>query len=987
MARSNWPVETSFFLRTKPILRHGLLSVGFIVSYLLLSRPEIIFLTRLGFVAWYPAVGLALALLLGISPWYVFLTCFCDALAGAIFYNQSLKSFTGTVGTLGAASCYATAAYLLRGPLRIDLNLSQQRDVLLYVLVTMTAAVMSTAVGVTALALDHAIRWSEYWNSALGWFSGDGIGLLGFAPFLLIYFFPWVRRQLLRQGAETRAHSGKRKTQPFVIGHLVEVIGQACSILLVLFLMFGPRWASLQLFYLSFVPIIWIAMRQGVRRVVIGLLVLNFGVVLAMNLFPPAPELLSKVGLFMLVVSAVGLTVGTVVSERMRLGAELQERTSYLNALIANSPLGILILDQKGAVQLANTAFQKLFLNDPTGGHIDTTFTSEKEASVVSLQVFAGKAFHGIVQRRRKDGKVLELDLHAVPLMVNGVQRGAFGIYNDISEQIKTAADLATAKQAAEDANRAKGEFLANMSHEIRTPMNGIIGMTQLALDTELTREQREYLDTVKSSADSLLSLINDILDFSKIEAGKLDIENIDFNLRDWLEETISVLSIRAHQKGLELTCHIPPEMPDDIVGDPTRLNQIMVNLVGNAVKFTSEGEIVVKVEIESQYEDRGVFLFSVVDTGPGIPPDKQKLIFEAFTQSDNSMTRKYGGTGLGLSISSKLVGLLGGKIWVESQPGHGSAFHFTVPFSLPKLPQDRFPPIDSELLRDISVLIVDDNATNRTVLRETLTQWHMKADEAEGGTQAIEILRAAKSAKHPYRLVLLDRQMPGLDGFDVAAQIQQDRGLTEAVVVMLTSAGLKGDAARCRELGVTVYLSKPIKRGDLLEAIKLALLGPQDTVKQSAMAVAVATDDRHFKILLAEDNLVNQKVATRFLEKRGHTVFLADSGKKALEAWLEQPFDLILMDVQMPEMDGLEAAASIRKQELVRRLEHSTEEPIPIIAMTAHAMAGDRDRCIAAGMNDYVSKPISAHDLFAAIDRVMNWPRTSSAHAAAASN
>jgi PAS domain S-box-containing protein len=987
MARSNWPVETSFFLRTKPILRHGLLSVVFIVSYLLLSRPEIIFLTRLGFVAWYPAVGLALALLLGISPWYVFLTCFCDALAGAIFYNQSLKSFTGTVGTVGAASCYATAAYLLRGPLRIDLNLSQQRDVLLYLLVTMTAAVMSTAVGVTALALDHAIRWSEYWNSALGWFSGDGIGLLGFAPFLLIHFFPWVRRQLLGPGAQAPAHSGKHRTQPFVIGHLVEVIGQACSILLVLFLMFGPRWASLQLFYLSFVPIIWIAMRQGVRRVVIGLLVLNFGVVLAMNLFPPAPELLSKVGLFMLVVSAVGLTVGTVVSERMRLGAELQERTSYLNALIANSPLGILILDQKGAVQLANTAFQKLFLNDPTGGHIDTAFTSEKEASVVSLQVFAGKAFHGIVQRRRKDGKVLELDLHAVPLMVNGVQRGAFGIYNDISEQIKTAADLATAKRAAEDANRAKGEFLANMSHEIRTPMNGIIGMTELALDTELTREQRAYLDTVKNSADSLLSLINDILDFSKIEAGKLDIENIDFNLRDWLEETISVLSIRAHQKGLELTCHIPPEMPDEIVGDPTRLNQIMVNLVGNAVKFTSEGEIVVKVEIKSQYEDRGVFLFSVVDTGPGIPPDKQKLIFEAFTQSDNSMTRKYGGTGLGLSISSKLVGLLGGKIWVESQPDHGSAFHFTVPFSLSKLPQHRFPPIDSELLSDISVLIVDDNATNRTVLRETLTQWHMKADEAEGGTQAIEILRAAKSAKHPYRLVLLDRQMPGLDGFDVAAKIQQDRGLTEAVVVMLTSAVLKGDAARFRELGVTVYLSKPIKRGDLLEGIKLALLGPQDTVKQSVMAVAVTTDDRHFKILLAEDNLVNQKVATRFLEKRGHTVFLADSGKKALEAWLEQPFDLILMDVQMPEMDGLEAAASIRKQELVRRLEHSTEEPIPIIAMTAHAMAGDRDRCIAAGMNDYVSKPISAHDLFAAIDRVMNWPRTSSTHAAAASN
>jgi PAS domain S-box-containing protein len=987
MARSNRPVEASFFLRTKPILRHALLSLAFIPGYLLLSRPEIIFLTRLGFVAWYPAVGLALTLLLGISPWYVFLTCFCDALAGAIFYNQSLKSFTGTIGTFGAATCYATAAYLLRGPLRIDLNLRQQRDVLLYLLVTMMAAVTSTTVGVTALVLDHAILWSEYWHSALAWFSGDCIGLLGFAPFLLIYLFPWVRRQLMVPRAEDRLHSRKREAQPFAIGDLVEMIGQACTTLLVLFVMFGPRWASLQLFYLSFVPIIWIAMRQGVRRVVIGLVALNFGVVLAMHLFPPAPELLSKVGFFMLVVSAVGLTVGTVVSERMRLGADLQERTSYLNALIANSPLGILILDQKGAVQLANTAFQELFLNDPTGGNIDTTFTNEKEASAVSAQVLAGKAFHGIVQRRRKDGKVLELDLHAVPLMVNGVQRGAFGIYNDISEQIQTSADLATAKQAAEEANRAKSEFLANMSHEIRTPMNGIIGMTQLALDTDLTREQREYMDTVKNSADSLLSLINDILDFSKIEAGKLDVENIDFNLRDRLEETISVLSIRAHQKGLELTCHIPTQVPDNVVGDPTRLNQIVVNLVGNAVKFTSVGEIVVRVEIESQSEGQGVLHFSVLDTGPGIPSDKQKLIFEAFTQSDNSTTRKYGGTGLGLSISSKLVGLLGGRIWVESQPGHGSAFHFTVPCSLHKRSHHELPPVDLEFLRDISVLIVDDNATNRIVLRETLTQWHMRADEAEGGTQAIELLQTAKNAKHPYRLVLLDRQMPGVDGFDVAAQIQQDhRGLTEAIVVMLTSGSLKGDAARSSELGIKAYLSKPIRRADLLEAIKLALFGQMDTVKQSVTAVAPAADQQHFKILLAEDNLVNQKVATRFLEKRGHTVFVADTGKKALEAWRAQPFDLILMDVQMPEMDGLEATAMIREQELGRKLE-SSEKHVPIIAMTAHAMVGDRDRCIAAGMNDYVSKPINADDLFAAIDRVMDAPQTSSTRAGAASN
>lgn len=379
------------------------------------------------------------------------------------------------------------------------------------------------------------------------------------------------------------------------------------------------------------------------------------------------------------------------------------------------------------------------------------------------------------------------------------------------------------------------------------------------------------------------------------------------------------------------------------------------------------------KVEVESKTEDRVTLHFSVVDTGPGIPTDKQKLIFEAFAQSDNSMTRKYGGTGLGLSISSRLVGLMAGKLWVESQPGQGSAFHFRVAFGRQKLPRHKLATIDLEVLRDLSVLIVDDNATNRTILHETLTQWHMKADEAEGGSQAIGLMQAAKKAGHAYRLVLLDAQMPGMDGFDVAAQTQQDPSLTGSAVVMLTSAGSKGDAARCSGLGIKAYLSKPIKRADLLDAIKLALFGPREAVKSSVRAVSAAADQRHFKILLAEDNVVNQKVAMRFLEKRGHAVILAESGRKALAAWQEQSFDLILMDVQMPEMDGFEATAMIRKQELIGKPEQGGGKHIPIIAMTAHAMVGDRDRCLAAGMDDYVSKPINARDLFAAIGRVMD--------------
>ncbi len=396
-------------------------------------------------------------------------------------------------------------------------------------------------------------------------------------------------------------------------------------------------------------------------------------------------------------------------------------------------------------------------------------------------------------------------------------------------------------------------------------------------MDTDLTREQREYLHTVKNSAHSLLSIINDILDFSKIEAGKVELENIDFNLRDTLEDTVASLSLQAHQKNLELRCQIPPDAPDALLGDPTRLKQIVLNLVGNAIKFTSRGELVIKVEIEDKTEDHAMFHFSVVDTGPGIPRDRQKLVFEAFTQSDNSMTRKHGGTGLGLSISSRLAALMGGSLWVESEPGEGSTFHFKVRFGLQKLSGGKSQPIGIEMLRDLSVLIVDDNTTNRTILRGNLTHWHMKPDEADDGARALELLEREKRAGRAYHLVLLDAQMPGLDGFSVAGKILQDPSLADAVVVMLTSEGLTRDVAHCRELGIKAYLTKPIKRDELLAAIRIALGQAEepDPIQPAGPPRSPSEDQRRFKILLAEDNLVNQRVATRFLEKRGHTSVL----------------------------------------------------------------------------------------------------------------
>ena len=683
-------------------------------------------------------------------------------------------------------------------------------------------------------------------------------------------------------------------------------------------------------------------------------------------------------------------TVIRDVTDRKRAQEALRENEERFRTLVDSLADGVVLQMADGTIVTCNAAAVRItgLTGDQMTGRAPrpegwlavredrTRFDMREHPSIVALRT--GRPSARMMGIEDGTNPLRWISVTAVPLFGRGgaAPYAAVSSVVDVTDRVRAAETERAARQAAEDASRAKSDFLANMSHEIRTPMNGVLGMLDLVLETDLDEDQRDHVSIAKSSAEALLTIINDILDFSKIEAGRLELDPHPFYLGDTLEETVRTLALRAHRKGLELTIEVAPDVPNAIVGDAGRLRQVLVNIVGNAVKFTERGEVSVEVSVVEACEDDVELHVAVRDTGIGIAPEKQRHVFEAFAQADSSTTRLYGGTGLGLAISARLVDAMGGRIWVESASGTGSTFHFTARMTRgtkeePEILLDPALTLPGGAvapdLRGMSLLVADDNATNRTILERILVSWEMRPTIVDGGDAALAALGDARRREQPFRLLLLDSQMPGLDGFDVAARLRDDPDWRGAIVMMLGSSDHTADIARCRELGIPLHLTKPVRQSQLFNMLMTAV-DTTATRRRASRPVTVIAPAKAgpLRILVAEDNVVNQRLAVSLLTRRGHVATIAANGREAVAAVARERFDLVLMDVQMPEMGGFEATAEIRAAE------SAGGARLPIVAMTAHAMSGDRERCLAAGMDGYVAKPIDPEALFRAIDEAM---------------
>lgn len=653
----------------------------------------------------------------------------------------------------------------------------------------------------------------------------------------------------------------------------------------------------------------------------------------------------------------------------------LRESEMRFQDIASNSGDWIWEIDAEGRYTYASPVVEKILGYRPDeviGRYFYDFFHSDErgELGEAAFEVFSPKKrFREFInQKVTKDGRAVILETNGIPVVgKDGILRGYRGSDRDITERKRREEELRHAKEQAEAASRAKSEFLANMSHEIRTPLNGVMGMTELLLETDLDKEQRDYVETVYSSADTLLAVMNDILDFSKIEAGKFDFEVLDFNIRATIEDVIELMAIKAQQKGLELASLIKSRVPAWLRGDPTRLRQVIINLVSNAIKFTHQGEVILSVGLDKETDTHATLCFKVTDTGIGVSKRDRNKLFRSFSQVDASTTRKYGGTGLGLAISKQLVELMGGEMGMESEEGKGSTFWFTIVLEKQTL-ADEVQPIPYAEIKGLRVLIVDDNEKSRTILSHYLGAWGCISSEAHDGQRALEMLRSVANTPRAFSMALIDFQMPGMDGWELGHTIKGDDHLKSTQLILLTSVGRPGDAAQMRQAGFSGYLTKPVKQTRLFDCMAMVMgISRLPAARKRTKLVTRHTISeekrKKIRILLAEDNIVNQKLVVRMLEKGGYACDIAANGREAVEAVLKDLYNLILMDCQMPEMSGFDATAEIRKTEKGTR--HT-----PIVAMTAHAMKGDREKCLNAGMDDYLSKPIKKDELIGMIEK-----------------